>query len=81
MSLDGQSFFSCEGGGCDAVFFHDGALDDCETVDSVCKHIIQAGWLPVYLRAFVGSPKNEQHVFSRGGFLCPNCAKKHGLTR
>lgn len=77
MSLNGQTAFSCEGGSCDAVFFHDGALDDCETTDGVCEHLVKAGWLPVWLRVY---STQRSHLMTRGGFLCPSCSKKCGLA-
>jgi hypothetical protein len=59
---------------CGAKFTHPEG-DDCQSVRGHCEHLIGAGWRPVWLKVYHQS--SEFHLFSRGGWLCPECGKPH----
>ena len=86
-----MSTFPCEYGGCYARFEHSDPEEDCTDCDhsdpeedctdcdpywGACSQLIEAGWRPVHLRAFVNPPRGgrSRFLFSRGGWLCPEHA-------
>lgn len=85
-----MSTYRCEY--CRATFEHPGS-EECETVGTHCEHLMNAGWRPVWLRAMVerspslrrrriGRPRSsDRHIFSRGGWICVQCAKTFLVTR
>ena len=65
---------------CDATFDHPDT-EDCESRDGHCARLIVAGWKPVWIRVlFDFNGQRERHVFSRGGWMCPACAKRFKLS-
>ena len=67
--------YPCESAGCDAVFEHPGSEDHCNSIGGKCEHLIRAGWLAVW----VAIESEGLRVFSRGGWLCPDCCALHGI--
>ena len=75
-----MSTYRCEY--CRATFEHPGS-EECETVRTHCAHLMNAGWRPVWVRVSLQGPEGEQdrHIFSKGGWICVQCAKTFLGTR
>jgi hypothetical protein len=60
---------------CEATFEHPD-VEECETVDGHCAHLVRAGWKPVRVRVSLAAPMGEQdrHIFTTGGWICPKSA-------
>jgi hypothetical protein len=68
--------FRCES--CQTTFEHPDTAGECESVGSHCALLVRAGWKPVWVRVITseeGQP--DRHVFSRGGWFCPECVTKY----
>lgn len=72
--------FCCEH--CTATF-----SEKCDDDGGNCgehhEHLAAAGWKPVWIKVSLQSPpaKRAEHVFSKGGFLCPACVTKFSVRR
>ena len=74
IRVDGPaSIYRCES--CRATFEHPESEGDCDSVDGKCAHLMTAGWRPVWVKVSTEAPAGEQnrHIFSRGGWVCPQC--------
>lgn len=61
---------------CSRQFKHpDG--DDCNTIDGRCELLVKAGWRPVTVKVLTEERKKDIHILSRGGWICPACAKRY----
>ena len=70
--------FHCDGG-CEAVLDHTNT-EECEHVKGGCSLLTGAGWKPVWVRVFMEldglRDGDDEHLLSRGGWVCPACIEK-----
>ena len=66
---------------CEATFEHPN-VEECATVGGHCALLVCAGWKPVWVHvALDNGADTERHIFSRGGWICPECAGKFAPPR
>jgi hypothetical protein len=64
--------------GCEERFHHPD-VQECNSVDGKCAHLMEAGWRPVWARVFLhGEESIGKHLLSRGAWICPACFEKLG---
>ena len=73
-----MSRYHCEN--CEAIFDHPNT-EECESVEGHCILLVTAGWKPAWVKVSLEAPVGEQnqHIFSRGGWICPACVKQYAV--
>lgn len=70
--------FRCDGG-CEAMFDCEGDEEHDHTEGGGCSLLVRAGWKPVWVRVLMelhGLRGDDEHLLSRGGWVCPACIKR-----
>ena len=84
-----MSTFRCEAVLCGATFEHPDTHECDHTQGAVkgnCMLAEGAGWREIWVRAHSLSPRSKHigrdwHLFSRGGWICPECAARYDKQR
>ena len=79
-----MTIFCCESVVCEATFEHPD-VHECEHIEGAvavgCALLVRAGWRSVWLRVALehssGFMSKNQHIFSRGGWICPACVTRY----
>lgn len=63
---------------CESATFEHPDVEECESVDGKCEHLVRAGWRPVWLRGYLDGrgDRPDKQVFARGGWICHECVRR-----